>query len=195
MRKRNAVVKVGTKSLLFGVHQFIWHPISIWLAWRKCYRRWPRWYEWVAIVCHDLGYWGKPNMDGDEGKTHPERGAEIAGKVASRIAKCLGYGDWSNQLGYEVYELSLCHSTHYAQKIGKPVSKLYLPDKVSILYDPCWWYLLRSRASGEVWEYIQNAPEWIRNCYNIPDTWYWWYRNKTKLKLNNYFESCCRQRC
>ena len=26
---------------------------------------------------HDLGYWGKPNMDGTEGETHPEFGAKV----------------------------------------------------------------------------------------------------------------------
>lgn len=191
-------MRMGTRSLLFGVHQFVWHPISVGLAWRKCYRCWPRWHEWIAIVCHDLGYWGMPNMDGPEGQTHPERGAKLAGRIAYRIARMLGYGEWAPQLSHEVESLSLYHSTHYAQKAGKPVSALYLPDKVSVLYDPCWWYLLRSRASGEVWEYIQNAPEWIRAMnlkHRQPGIWYWWYRNRTKLKLNNCSNLCCRQRC
>jgi len=69
---------VGTKSILFGVHQFLWHPITVGLAWKHLYGVWPNRYEWVAIFCHDLGYWGKSNMDGAEGRTHPKRGAELA---------------------------------------------------------------------------------------------------------------------
>lgn len=180
------MISVGTKSLLFGVHAFWYHPIAVTLAWRKCYNRWPRWYEWIAIFSHDLAYWGKGNMDGPEGRKHPEGGAKIAEWIVYRIAKVLGYGEWSAQLAHEVKELSLYHSTHYATLAGRSVSKLYLPDKVSILYDPCWWYLLRARASGEVYEYIQNAPEWIRATYAPPyqtEIWYWWYRTRTKLKL------------
>ncbi|MCK5235828.1 MAG: hypothetical protein KAR06_02490, partial [Deltaproteobacteria bacterium] len=60
---------VGTKSLLFGVHQFIWHPITVLIAWCKLYG-WPTWPELVCIIVHDWGYWGKPNMDGPEGEKH-----------------------------------------------------------------------------------------------------------------------------
>lgn len=185
-------MNIGTKSLLFGVHQFLFHPVTVGLAWRKCYNRWPRWYEWVAIICHDLGYWGKPNMDGVEGQTHPERGAEIAYRISFKIARLLGYGAWALQLSNKVRELSLYHSTHYAQKAGKPVSELYLPDKVSVLFDPCWLYLLRSRSSGEVYEYIQNAPEWIRTYPkpDQPELWYWWYYGKTEDKLRNSYKPC-----
>lgn len=57
-------MKTGTKSLLFGVHQFIWHPLTVLLAWIKLYG-WPAWEELVCIIIHDWGYWGKSNMDGE----------------------------------------------------------------------------------------------------------------------------------
>ena len=70
-------MNVGTKSLLFGVHQFIWHPVTVLIAWVSLYGR-PTWRELICIIVHDWGYWGAPNMDGEEGERHPEVGAEIA---------------------------------------------------------------------------------------------------------------------
>jgi hypothetical protein len=68
-------MKIGTKSVLFGAHQFAIHPWFVALAWWKLYGfPWdPR--LWVAFFVHDLGYIGKPNMDGPEGEAHPEFGA------------------------------------------------------------------------------------------------------------------------
>ncbi|KKK99728.1 hypothetical protein LCGC14_2629800, partial [marine sediment metagenome] len=68
-------MKTGTKSLLFGVHQFILHPLMVLLAWFVYYKRAPKFYQLCAIVTHDLGYWGLSNMDGEEGSLHPERAA------------------------------------------------------------------------------------------------------------------------
>ena len=64
-------MNIGTKSILFGVNQFIIHPIMVVWAWRMLYRQWPRLHEWCAIITHDLGYWGSPDMDGTEGEKHP----------------------------------------------------------------------------------------------------------------------------
>ncbi len=70
-------MKTGTKSLLYGAHQFLLHPIMVAIAWTKLYGfpLDPR--IWIAFFIHDIGYWGKPNMDGKEGKTHAELGAKI----------------------------------------------------------------------------------------------------------------------
>lgn len=70
-------MKTGTKSLLFGAHQFIIHPIFVAISWIKLYGWTWKIQHWVAFWVHDLGYWGKSNMDGNEGKTHPELGAKI----------------------------------------------------------------------------------------------------------------------
>jgi hypothetical protein len=70
-------MQVGTRSVLFGVHQFLIHPLFVALAWWKLYGfPWdPR--LWVAFFVHDLGYVGKPNLDGPEGERHVELGARI----------------------------------------------------------------------------------------------------------------------
>jgi hypothetical protein len=157
-------MKIGTKSLLFGVHQFIWHPLTVTLAWRRVWGQWPTWQELAAIVVHDWGYWGCPNMDGDEGRGHPIRGARLLAR--------LGF-NWST------VRLAALHSRSFANSCGVPVSKLFLPDKVSVLYDPQWFYLLRGFLSGEVFEYRANSPKCGSPCW----VWLDWYRNRVREKL------------
>lgn len=70
-------MKIGIKSVLFGAHCFFLHPFFVFAGWWKVYG-FP--YDprlWVAFIVHDIGYLGKPNMDGDEGELHPYLGAKI----------------------------------------------------------------------------------------------------------------------
>jgi hypothetical protein len=134
----------GTKSLLFGVHQFIWHPVTVLLAWVKLYG-WPTWKQLVCIIVHDWGYWGSPNMDDERGEQHPRTGAMIA-------LRLFGY-----DLKY--YDLVLNHSRHLARTLGHEPSPLCWADKRSIMYDPPWFYLLRARLSGEIKEYRVLAAQ------------------------------------
>lgn len=176
-------MNVGTKSILFGVHQFLWHPLTVARAWRYLYGRWPRAWEWVCIFCHDLGYWGKPNMDGEEGRTHPVRGARLAQKI-------VGW-KWP-QLSSAAFDVTIAHSSYYAEIHGLRTSKLYLADKVSILFDPGWLYLLRARATGEIREYVQNSPYRAGHGWNLDEreseqNWFVWYRNRVQHKAFVHF--------
>lgn len=135
-------MNVGTKSLLFGVHQFLWHPITVLIAWWKLYGR-PDWKEVVCILIHDWGYWGSPNMDGEEGERHPELAADIALAL----------------FGVYHYFLCLLHSRHLARSLRKQPSRLCWADKLSILYDPWWFYLPRAWLSGELKEYRKLAAD------------------------------------
>jgi hypothetical protein len=136
-------MKVGTKSVLFGVHQFIWHPITVTVAWIVLYKRAPSIKEIFCILIHDLGYFGKENMDGKLGEKHPEFAAKVAGFI---------FGD-------DYRNLCLLHSRHYSRILGKEPSKLCWADKLSIRFDPRWFYLLRASASGELEEYKHNAEK------------------------------------
>lgn len=182
-------MNVGTKSLLFGVHQFLWHPWTVGRAYRHIYKRWPTFEEWLCILVHDWGYWGSENMDGEQGKKHPERGALIACTLVYywyRLKFVL-----SRKIKYkhlialmyagDAFERTLYHSSHYVRMHGAKPSSLYLPDKVSILFEPRWWYLLRAKLSGEIYEYIENSPFKELNVH--PIIWYFWYRNSVKRKL------------
>jgi len=156
-------MRVGTKSILFGAHQFIIHPIFVFIAWWKLYSFPfdPR--LWIAFVVHDLGYWGKPNMDGPEGDRHVEFGAnamynlfdypvwawERVKDKETGVLKLLRPRKW--------YDLCLYHSRFYAKKDNKPFSKLCVADKLSIVLEPAWLYLPRVRWSGEIDEYMKLA--------------------------------------
>lgn len=71
-------MKVGTRSLLFGLHQFLLHPIFVELAWRRLYGR-PSTREALAILLHDWGYWGIARMEGGEADEHPRWAARVMG--------------------------------------------------------------------------------------------------------------------
>jgi len=70
-------MKIGTKSVLYGAHCFFIHPIFVFIAWWKLYGFPFDLRLWIAFIVHDIGYLGKPNMDGKEGETHVELGAKI----------------------------------------------------------------------------------------------------------------------
>lgn len=167
-------MRIGTKSVLFGVHCVLLHPVFIAVGWWKEYgfapvrigqrivtdvvalgpgRRMPvncryevftsLWSPrlWLAFIVHDIGYLGKPNMDGPEGETHPKLGARIMRRL---------FGEpWG--------EFVLTHSRYYAKRLGKPVSPLCAADKRVFLIEPAWLYLPRARASGELAEFLANG--------------------------------------
>lgn len=190
---------VGTKSVLFGVHQFLFHPFTVGLAWRRLYYRWPRWHEWIAIALHDIGYLGKPDMDGDEGQTHPVNGAHLAGEVArflegarmtlrhplkAMFSEDFNFDRWLTALRRrgEVYRLCIGHSRYYAAKFNVPISPLFHADKASIFFDPQWFYLMRADASGELLEYMRNSK---LGPHVTPEQWFDWYRLKVKALLDS----------
>ncbi len=136
-------MRIGTKSLLFGVHQALLHPYYVAKAWRILYGRWPSRAEWLAIVTHDWGYWGSPDMDGEAGTQHPAR------MVA-----------WWRKHGREDVAREIeGHSRHYARLARVELSKLYAADKLSIALIPSWLYLLLARLSGELDEYMGRCGE------------------------------------
>lgn len=151
----------GTKSVLFGVHQFALHPMTVLAAWVWLYRSFPSWRELFCIVIHDLGYWGKANMDDAEGERHVEWAARVAGRL----------------FGAEYRDLCLFHSRHYARTANREPSRLCWPDKLSVACEAWWTYLPRAWASGELHEYRQNAE----NYGGVPMTathreWFAWVK-------------------
>jgi hypothetical protein len=133
-------MKIGTKSVLFGAHCFFIHPWFVAYSWWKLYGFPfdPR--LWLAFFVHDLGYIGKPNMDGPEGELHPYLGARIMGVF-----------------GKYWYWFSLYHSRFLAKKNNARYSKLCVADKLAIVLTPNWIYLPMVRATGEIKEYMKDA--------------------------------------
>jgi hypothetical protein len=132
---------IGTRSVLIGAHCFFIHPFFVAIAWWKLYGFPfdPR--LWVAFFVHDLGYIGKPNMDGDEGELHPYWGACVMGAL----------------FGHRWFDFCLYHSRFLAKKNGEHFSKLCVADKYSFCLTPRWLYLPMVRATGEINEYMKLA--------------------------------------
>lgn len=148
---------IGTKSVLFGAHQFLIHPWFVARAWWTLYGFPcdPR--LWLAFVLHDVGYLGKPNMDGPEGETHPLVGAFLM------LLLC---GDaW--------HDFTLLHSRYYAQRVGRKYSRLCVADKLAIALTPAWLYLPLVRATGEIAEYRAHATSrYGRPASDSDEAWY-----------------------
>lgn len=133
-------VPIGLKSLLFGGHQFLLHPLMLACAWYKLFG-FP--YDprlWIAFIVHDWGYYNKKNMDGEEGETHPELGGWIMNYL---------FGPkWGN--------FTLLHSKYYARHHDQPCSQLWAADKLATIITPRWIYLPLVKATGEIKEYMDE---------------------------------------
>jgi len=134
-------MKLGTRSVLFGAHQFLLHPIFLAIAWTMLYGFPfdPR--LWVSFFVHDLGYIGLPNMDGPEGKLHVERGARIMSIFGS---------EWA--------DFARFHSRSYASLHGAAPSRLCAADKLATCIVPARLYLFMVNLTGEIHEYMANTP-------------------------------------
>lgn len=184
---------IGTKSVLVGVHQFLIHPLLLAIGWYIAYgfsrvEIGSRPYHsvetddeitiyakavyahllhpalWVAFFVHDLGYMGKPNMDGREGEAHPELGARIMQRL---------FGDpWG--------DFCLLHSRYYAKKKGRPVSPLCFADKWVIVIEPAWLYIPRAWFSGD------TSTEYELLNSGKPLTWHRGVRTYMRRWIDNH---------
>jgi len=148
---------VGTKSVLFGAHQFLIHPWFVAWGWWTLYGFPFDLRLWVAFFVHDLGYIGKPNMGGPEGEQHPQVGAAIMSWLFDHpwldrpwpyLGGWMKYGAWGN--------FTIMHSRYYAKTLGMQPSRLCMADKLAIALTPGWLYLPMVRASGELQEYMAH---------------------------------------
>lgn len=159
-------MKIGTKSVLLGAHCFFLHPWFVAWGWFKLHGfkavyiganhgfpqtlRWklgvrggpqfarfldPR--LWVAFLVHDIGYLGKPNMDGSEGEQHPRVGAKIMGLF----------------FGTAWHDFVLYHSRFLAKQQGRRPSALCMADKMALSVTPWWLYLPMVQLTGEAESY------------------------------------------
>ena len=135
-------MKIGTRSLVYGGHCWPIHTVMLAIAWTRLYGFPfdPR--LWVAFAVHDIGYLGKPNMDGPEGDTHPILGAKIM--------------EWLFGPAWGLFTIS--HSRFYAARAGVGISKLCVADKLATVLTPNWLYLPLVQLSGEVKEYRNPPP-------------------------------------
>jgi hypothetical protein len=189
-------MKIGTKSVLFGAHCAALHWFFVALGWWKLYgwrpvqvnddnpkavvSLWHPWL-WIAFLVHDIGYLGKPNMDGEEGELHPWTGARLLYRLQGWWLYVTGYAwrdtraDWARTRLWEqrrrlaIAHLMvghqpviwgnevLFHSRFLAKRYGARPSRLCLADKLAITLEPWWLYLPRVNLTGEVREYMAKS--------------------------------------
>jgi len=134
---------VGTKSLLAGGHCLLVHPLMVFCAWKRLFGvPWdPR--IFIACVLHDIGYIGCDQIDSASGEGHVVLGARIMGWLFGRR--------WAQ----ECY----CHSRYWSRRMGLPVSRLCLADKLAFAMTPAWLYIPMTRWTGELAEYMERSRE------------------------------------
>lgn len=180
-------MRLGTKSLLFGCHQFAIHPLFVLIAWRKLYRPNPTgkyavfrlpplFWRIVAAIIHDWGYWGCQTMDGPCGDQHSIWGANAIYKLSKN---------------YWWYEELLCHSRFFAKRVGRVPSNFCWVDKLATAIYPSWLWATLAWMSGEGWEYLENdmyeihKPGKKRTWVNL-FLFHCDLREWTRRTLNNY---------
>jgi hypothetical protein len=139
-------MRIGTKSVLFGYHALWLHGWFVMAAWWQIYSFPWDLRLWAAFFLHDIGYFGKPNMDGVEGKQHPFAGALLMHYLFDDLAA--GSTKWM--------DFCLCHSRSLARTYFKPLSRLCSADKLAFCLYPDWLLKLLYRLSGEGKEYMSN---------------------------------------
>jgi hypothetical protein len=153
IERRRIVVKVGTKSLIVGAHSMLVHSLSVAFAWARLFGfPWdPR--VWCACFLHDIGYLGRDEMDGPSGEEHVVLGARIMGWLFGPA--------WAR----ECY----CHSRYWSRRMGLPVSRLCLADKLAFAMMPAWLYIPMARWTGELAEYMERSRERQAGDRNFTD--------------------------
>lgn len=134
-------MKLGTKSLLFGVHQFFLHPLIVGISYYRLYGFPVDPRLWAAFVVHDWGYWGCEDMDGPGGREHPQ----------------LGYKIMKFFFGHDWGQWTRCHSREYCKNHGLVPSTLCVADKMAITVMPWWLYCAFACLTGEMKEYYANG--------------------------------------
>lgn len=163
-------MKMGTKSVLFGAHCFFLHPWFVAAGWLRLYGFRtvacqstgvstgifdPR--LWLCFFVHDIGYIGKPNMDGEEGEQHPFLGAAIVGALCRSR-------EWA--------DFCLLHSRFLARREHQEPSLFCWADKYAIALTPSWLYIPLTRLTGELKEYMEINPREIKGAGRTPLAWH-----------------------
>lgn len=164
-------MKTGLKSLLFGVHQFLFHPITVWRGWVFLYKEYPSFWECVAIFFHDFGYAFCDRMDDEKGENHPYFGARLVFRMHQFLLPA------KHKERLDLFYLMLYHSRYLSARHEAEPSKLCWADKLSPKYDPPWFYIRRARLSGEIKEYRLNAVEKFPASASDYE-WYIWLQKK-----------------
>ena len=161
---------LGTRSLLFGCHQFLIHPVCVAVAWGKLYGWTWDWRLWLCFLVHDWGYWGCETMDGKDGKMHPVVGGRIVGKILGQ--------EWGRFVRW--HSRSMVEMDGFGSHPGN-VTWLACADKLAQDCYPKWLYMILGRMTGELEEYrkdfgFDSVEEWYPMSREKMASWAWRWR-------------------
>jgi hypothetical protein len=178
------------KSVLFGAHAFSLHPLAVLVAytWLFGCPRDPRLI--LAILIHDVGYWGMDSVEGDGSAEHVELGGRIMDRLCGRR--------WGNFVRR--------HSRSWCELHDQPYSRLCIADKLAFVITPGWLYLPMAKASGELGEYMTAAdgregdgrftePERRLLQSGDPTLWLKGLKSYTKRWVEAHRNGQCEVRC
>lgn len=150
------ITRTGSRSLIFGCHQFIIHPIFVAYAWLRMYGVPHRpWWKWALVFAvHDWGYWGCAKMEGVCGDNHVILGTKIAYRVTRDSASA-----------HEV----MYHSRFFAALHDETPSMLCWADKAGTALYPSWLWAFLAYLSGEGAEYMANSKYEIHIPGEVPN--------------------------
>jgi hypothetical protein len=83
------------------------------------------------------------DMDGPEGEEHVVLGARIMGSLFGPA--------WEDE--------RLRHSRYWSRRMGLPISRLCLADKMAFALTPAWLYLPMAKWTGELGEYMMRSRQ------------------------------------
>jgi hypothetical protein len=83
------------------------------------------------------------DMDGSESEEHVVLGARIMGSLFGPA--------WEDEC--------LRHSRYWSRRIGLPISRLCLADKMAFALTPAWLYLPMTKWTGELREYMMRSRQ------------------------------------
>ena len=141
-------MRLGTKSLLFGCHQFALHPLFVLVAWWRLYG-WASWRMIIAIIIHDWGYLGCETMDGPDGEEHPKAPAFWC---FHRMKTHRKDEPWA-VVGREIFY----HSRYLSKQYDTEPSRLCWADKLGTAMYPTPLWVTLAWLSGELYEYMDDT--------------------------------------
>lgn len=171
---------IGRRSLLFGCHQFVLHPLFTAAGWIKLYGRPGDMFLWLAFIIHDWGYWGMRVIDGDD-DDHPR----IMVRKINRLMSLVGYYRmplWLFDRFLLLRKEIFLHSRSFSKTVGRDPSRLCWADKLGTAMMPSWLWAALALASGEGFVYLDNARYEMYSEKKEPHTFMGLYSFHQKYK-------------
>ena len=127
----------GTISWFFGCHSII-HSYYVVRAWKILHKRWPKFWELICILVHDIGIIGKDYLtDAEQKKNHWVRGADFVGWLFQIVRFKAYYLVMDHdENGRKFHQILVNHQIAIQDFVD---DRLFKADKYSYYIAPLFW--------------------------------------------------------